>query len=679
MNDGEYSDNKSDWMYYKNVSGEYHANNAPMSIISLDTGETISFDKDTLTQHAATIAEYKTRGRFYNDLLESYPDNKLLINGILYPVDKEEAIQKMNHTILRFDESLVETQEFGLIHELSTWIRNMFNRWHVKGYAHIDPAYYTAQWASIFSMIPGKIMELRYERVKTPEVHSFFIRCEFQSRFGVESILPYLPLNKIMYLYRNLRYLGNHAGKQTTFNTLVDKLLTDRGIPLARYDLFQDETNLLTDLSPNPMVERKEINGIVADGSKAIKDIDELLTKQYRVVHGNIDEHYYEKDKLDRVARYSDFSQLRTKTLESAMLDTSDSVPFPKVSTMMNAWYHLAGIGRFTATINLINPKTSSGIQLSPKEALILYIYCILSEYELSGDLYIPEFDTHRTKKLTVPTVDELMHHALSPYTRRAWVSDMLTYHEPVDVYLSTFAFREYALREYAMQNMQRIWYITERNSDIQVDKENIIDSLYDTHRIKLVDTPTRFVDWLETMDIDLEGAALADYALLKKQIIDTIFGESINTDSNLKYLQRESLSLIAKLSSYSVHYIATINATSFAVHDTKSPRVGDLNAHASQFEFYRVLPSQLIGGGVLGKSLNRLDETYYGMRYITLGGSGPSLSFDMIASPEIKVSSDGAMGTDLPMKYSQLTVIPEQTTPFYTGPFYFDIEELHS
>jgi hypothetical protein len=71
---------KKTWKYYLNLNGQYHRNDRMMTVMSSDTQEEITFDKETLVSHPRTRLEYAKGGIYYNQLLERYPTQVILIN-----------------------------------------------------------------------------------------------------------------------------------------------------------------------------------------------------------------------------------------------------------------------------------------------------------------------------------------------------------------------------------------------------------------------------------------------------------------------------------------------------------------------------------------------------------------------------------------------------------------------
>lgn len=88
------------WKYYLNIPVvSNYSTDAPIKITSLDTLEEIVFNKTNLSVHSNS-ASVSYNSRYYRELLVKYPDNELLILGILYPADLNQAIAAKDSSIV---------------------------------------------------------------------------------------------------------------------------------------------------------------------------------------------------------------------------------------------------------------------------------------------------------------------------------------------------------------------------------------------------------------------------------------------------------------------------------------------------------------------------------------------------------------------------------------------------
>lgn len=230
-------DQPDTWRYYLHLSGSYHWFDRRMMITSLDTHKEIEFNISNLDKHPITKNSYQIGGIYYRDLLKQYPENALLIKGVLLPVDIDYAISEPDNTILTYEKSLIEYQESNVIRELNRYITSFKARWDVKAFYHSDELYLTANEAILYLNLVPKLLNIRLMNCKTEKAHTYHIREYLKSHNGLDKYLPYFTLKQMLFLYRNINYIEANAGKQETFDWLIERILTERYIPIHEYSL----------------------------------------------------------------------------------------------------------------------------------------------------------------------------------------------------------------------------------------------------------------------------------------------------------------------------------------------------------------------------------------------------------------------------------------------------------
>lgn len=138
------------WKYYHNIAGEYHFRDVPMIVTSHDTLEEFVFTKENLLIHKGTYADYKSNANYARNLEALYPEQSILIRGILYPIDPAVAIEANDGDILGYNQDLVEPNEIDLLPELQVWVTNFFRRRNVNRHALVDDLSAAAFWIIIF-------------------------------------------------------------------------------------------------------------------------------------------------------------------------------------------------------------------------------------------------------------------------------------------------------------------------------------------------------------------------------------------------------------------------------------------------------------------------------------------------------------------------------------------------
>lgn len=395
---------KPTWKYYLNLAGEYHSFDTLMQIPSLDNpGNTIDFTKANLAANRVTRAEYFYGSRFYKRLVEKYPDQEMLILGILNPVDIDTAISAKDGTILTYNKKLVEENETNLIPELETWIFNFIARWHNSDYVKVDNLYLASMLGILFLNLPQAIMNIRLKNTKTEYVHSYHIREYLESHGHLAPFLPYLTTKQALWLYRNILYVHRNSGKRETFKKLVDILLTERNLPLVRYDLRHTLGDIDTDLQaslaeylllnplgteeewydifyrqvPDVIVRRHEINFIQTGTGSNERSLEYIIGKESEETPiGVLEEQKEIIDTKDKMIKLFG-NRLPTKVLESSVIDTTDSVTYPLADVLLNHWIYYSTSGDYLTTISVTNPSTGERLFINAKNALILYMYSL--------------------------------------------------------------------------------------------------------------------------------------------------------------------------------------------------------------------------------------------------------------------------------------------------------------
>tara|TARA_B100000700_G_scaffold208593_1_gene229311 strand:+ start:62639 stop:64720 length:2082 start_codon:yes stop_codon:yes gene_type:complete len=577
--------NPQTWKYYMNLSGLYHSTDRMMRVTSMDTLETIDFTKEELTRHRATRDAYVYGSRYYKELVREFPDQENLILGILNPVDINKAIEAEDGTILHYDKKMVEVQEHTLMADIETWIKNFFLRWNVAGYSLVDEYYTAAMLGVMFSHLPNEILNARLERCHTNEVHSYHIREYLASFNGLDRYIPYMTLKQKLFLYRNIAYLQRNSGKKETFDILLQKMITERNLPLAAYEMFHNTTDIVEELKPEVEMRRIPLNDHPGDGSSNIRTIDDLLEKQYPIADGNIREKPEALVETRMLMENAQGNRLPTKTLESAILDTTDSVPFTQEEAILNHWIYLAGTDRFTAIVNVPNPTTGVSLPLTVKEAFLIYLYAFNKARDVEF-LTIPPIWARNVIKTNPPTLDQLRDIVDTSLVDDSYINEMRKLQPPVGSYISVAGFRDFCYEVFKAQNAHRNIYAQQEDPDVSAMLEAINMHLY--HDVKIdFGIGENYKDWLELRGFDILDLGVLDLDLLANNIVSAVMGEDVGiSGSVLGDLQKNMLEVMSHLSSYSIHYLQSINNTSYRILDTATPKVHNRKskAHTGRF-----------------------------------------------------------------------------------------------
>lgn len=567
------------WKYYLNLAGEYHPIDIPMSIISLDTLQTIDFTKANLAQHTATYREYSdSTSRFYLDLVSRYPKQEMLIRGILNPVDIQTAINAEDGTILWFDPTLVEDNEENLISGLEAWVKRFRARWDVADYGLVDDLYAASHLGVMYMNIPIVIMNLRLANCHTRFAHSFHIREFLSSHGALDTYVDNLTKKQMLWLYRNIRYLQRNAGKQETFNTLVSHLLTERGLPLAAWSMRHNLANMPNNLLPDVEFVREAINYDTPSQGIDTRTVTELLDAELEVAKGNARVEADATVQINDEMQQSLQDRLNTKVLESTVVDLTDATPYTFSDCLLNHWLYLSQIGLYTAVITVDNPHTGGTYTFSVHEAFIVWLYAINKSYGFTLTT-IPEIVAFHVRRIPTPARSELQGIVDATLVSSAVIDAAYQNLPLITPYISTESFYQAAQAIHQKELDHRFLYATQEHFVTRGLVEQMVGRFYCDYPCDL-DPGVTYADWFQSRGLDVPTLTELEAGLLATQILSVATGANLNVSQSLKDMQTAMLRLMAQLSSYSVQFLQSINTNAIKVVDGPIIRVGDEHVH---------------------------------------------------------------------------------------------------
>lgn len=566
----------SSWKYYLNISGSYHTLDEPMVITSLDTLEEITFSKENLAIHTATAKAYQFDSRYYYSLVNKYPNQVQLILGILYPCDINVAISSKDGTILSYPKYLVEEQESTLLIDLEDYIIRMLERWYIPAFNITDNLYTASFYAILYLNIFIKILNLRLARVKSSEAHSFHIREYLASHDYLDVYIPYMTLKQKLWLYRNLNYLFRNTGKVEQFKTLVQKLLTDRRIPLSEFTVRQ-----LGDFDdnyfPNLRIRRKPVNPEVNTADKKYFELDDLYSIEDPLVYGNKDYLDIHNNKISEKLKLSLSNVLQTKDLESKMVDISDSVPFPLDEVLLYLWATMIDKGLYNAIVTFKDPKTSENISIEAKDAFIYMQYITLKSLGIST-VNIPDFVNLRSVRSPKPLLAELLYFVDKSLINVVNAAVDIRNNFP-DLTLTHSTSSFFNLGKNIFDECLRHWYIISHTEDLyeRVYVENVALSMFETRLVTLVDQPTTVESFLTSRNLREYDYTYKEAEVLIQSIFNAATGLDIDNSKLLKNIQKAMIAIMKTLSSYTVQYITDINDSDIIPLNWSAIRLGNI------------------------------------------------------------------------------------------------------
>ena len=545
--------------YYLNVSGEYHPLDIPMYVISHDNLETILFSKQSLLEHPLTRKGYMPGTEYWYKLSKQYPNQERLINGILFPCDIQKAVTAPEWTILSYDPTLIEEQEITLLEDLQAWIMIHQDRWDKKVYNNTDSYFAAAQAVILYMNLLPTLLNMRLKRVGTIEAHSFHVNSYLASHSGLDKYTKFMTLYQKMYFYRNIRYLERNAGKTATFKKLIQTLLTHRFIPISEFtcrhdSLFNDDYSNTYKFKKKPLNTQYNIPAI------DYFTLDEVLSKEISLAPGNSSFIDSEKKSIATQFSISDSSVVRTKDLESSMLDMTGSSPHPLMEILLSHWYLASMSSRLTAVVKFNNKVKGTSQVVSSSDAVIL---SNILTHRAAGDnlITIPSFQLSRVLRTPKVTKSELeiVGRGLG-FNLKEVIDFMIPLIEDFPIMTSLYSFYEFSNRTFQAANQFWRFLSTVGDLDERAIVEKMIDRVYCDVRYELPETGYNVETWLREKNLDLTNITLDEYKLLTTTLVEAALGIDQKYTPTVANIQKAMIEVLTKMSSYSIQITADIN-----------------------------------------------------------------------------------------------------------------------
>ena len=597
-------DDPNTWRYYMHMAGEYHRSDKVwetvtvlddkgnpvinkitgkvvtrselrpvIKIISLDTFELIEFTKENLKEHRATWREYQKGSTYYRDLVNKFPTKRLLIDGILNPIDKQRAINARDNEILYYDKRYVEENEHGLIPKLQNYIDMYYSRWDNNDYEKVADLYVPTLIGILYIYLPYIIMTLRYEASRTIEAHSFHVWNYLGSHQWLDEYSAHLTLYQRMWFYRNIRWSEINAGKLSTFMKHIDVIMTHRNLPISEFHTHFDKTLMEEDpeqFYPEVDFERKPLN-LPETMSKAEKyrDIQTMVELEEPEARDNNRYLLHDIERLKETLTRSPDKVLSSKVVESSVVDHDKRKAIKRHDVELNHWIYLTTLGLYTPKISVANPTNSEYFVFSQPEALIVFIYALMRSYDLDP-IWIPTLSVNKVLRYKKPKLEDVRKLMDGRITSPTYCYAAHEYvFEPYKI-ISTEKFSEFINKVMDLKNIHRNLYSFCHDYRENVQIKTMTEQYYETIVCKLTPTKMKFEDYFKIRGWTLKGEQWTSerYNKLATDITKYATGNDLLQRMSVKEIQGMMVRLLKQLSSYSIQFLRKVNEEDITVVD---------------------------------------------------------------------------------------------------------------
>jgi hypothetical protein len=287
--------NKQDWVYYTNMSGEYHStdNKIYLNYEQLPTDSLL--DRALLADNKWLEIALRNKTQIYRDILDKHPDMALYVNAILHNIDIDKAIEAEDGSILAYEASMLDIKEHTLIMDLESFSRNHYSRWFNKNFILVDTHYLNTYLFNFYQQLLLKIVGLRVNRIGTFEVHDIHIYLKMLSTYDLGEAVSILSDDFKLWLYCNIDYIKEHQGTNDVLKFLIDAITEYTKVRVYAISLFQKDNPRLPHKLGEPNFDTKNIkmsrfiikDNIISDPIS----INKVIHSQYRLTEDNSTNH----------------------------------------------------------------------------------------------------------------------------------------------------------------------------------------------------------------------------------------------------------------------------------------------------------------------------------------------------------------------------------------------------
>lgn len=549
--------NARTWRYYKHLQGLYHEKDTPIEIASVDNGLTIVLNHTEMAIHKRTKQEILKFGLYYEEIIKKYPEQELFVRSVVTDrviSDIEVILDAPEYTIVSCNKGYLEENEDDVIPDLQTRIDNYRSIWLIPYYAMANNLFLAAQYNNFYNFLVTSLLAIRLENSKTMRAHSYHIRLYLASHHYLDEQMLFLSRRQTLFLYRNLLYLNNHSGRNSTFQTLIDELFNENNISVVNY-VYNQRNQLSLDYDMEYVYSQKLLNSKDLVYQKNDMSLEYIAGKERVLAPGNAKEYDFNKHHIDKKHRNSLLSSLLSKDLETILVDETDSVRYKLLDILVDYWAYFIKNGKMDFLVDITDPVTNAVHRLNTKDLFKFFTICL---YKTHGQV-IDVFPDYRIKRVFAPTLasDEQLWKLF--FELRIPHKDYIrTIKDAIPIYsqlMTSFQFSEFVNGIYQLE--MGLWLLLANYSDYETEGQfaMLIDRLHVTELYTFRDeTVDEFLGRVGITDPrNYDSETLKGYSF---SILDNVFDKRLSFLNRLKKLQDALATVFFKFNSYTVQLI---------------------------------------------------------------------------------------------------------------------------
>jgi hypothetical protein len=563
----------------------------------VEAGPPTLLTKSNLAAYPETAKELRKKDVYYNGLILLYPTKKNFIDRIIDQTDYQpipgdnssfvldDLLDMRDGTILFIDTRLIEKNEFTLVQDIQQWIYTFNERWNVSAFQNSDRLY-PAAWLALLKMklVPA-IMNMRLERIKTNEAHSFHIWTYLGGYFKLDQYKDALTTDQALFLYRNIDRIVKTAGTKETLLFIYDNMIKNYGLQLNTFEIRQDNSNFDITMKKDIVINKFPIDATnIVEYFDDVVNVEDFIEKLRTQAVLNPDRLQEDVENLLARASRTSSPNIATGVIECERGRSASDSLVSNIDERFTQWFYLALNGKFNYQINL-SIFDDKEITVNALQAMYLLWYCTDRFTKYRAHFY-PNDTTHNdgstvvdltplTDPLpTITVVDILKNpnktHAdyiASGFINARYLSEMVvddilnndvTTFELSNIPILTTIDSFNSFVTSVVKRKEKLRNVVNEETDIygKVQLDELVTCEYlDLHQSYPPAIAATWKDLFTTLDLDMESVPLESLIVIANTIIKEFVG-NIEVREGLPTPYYEMMQILRILSSYMVTFV---------------------------------------------------------------------------------------------------------------------------
>lgn len=199
---------------------------------------------------------------------------------------------------------------------------------------------------------------------------------------GLDLELEILPDKVVMWLYKNLRYIERHTGKQKILNIIVDKLLEASNIGIGELKLIKEDASLNQSSNINEPsynlgainFKTEPLNSRYIVNKNKTYTLDQVIKKQLILPENNLLEAEVILNNEQISTAKAKFLTEKTKILEVDDKIVIRSRTIPELHIIIDNWFYYAFNNKYTYKAEVNDVNTNRIYNVNAKQAALMLI-----------------------------------------------------------------------------------------------------------------------------------------------------------------------------------------------------------------------------------------------------------------------------------------------------------------